>query len=55
MPTLGNTKLHWIEENIGAVSVELAADDLREIEHGAAGIKIQGARLPQAALDIVGR
>jgi aryl-alcohol dehydrogenase-like predicted oxidoreductase len=55
VPIPGTTKLHRLEENIGAPSVELTAGDLREIEHGAAGIKIQGARLPQAALDMVVR
>jgi aryl-alcohol dehydrogenase-like predicted oxidoreductase len=55
VPIPGTTKLHRLEENIGAASIELTADDLREIEHGAARIKIQGARLPQAALDMVGR
>jgi aryl-alcohol dehydrogenase-like predicted oxidoreductase len=55
VPIPGTTKLHRLEENIGAASVELTADDLREIEHGAAGIKMQGARLPQWALNMVGR
>jgi aryl-alcohol dehydrogenase-like predicted oxidoreductase len=55
VPIPGTTKLHRIEENIGAASVELTADDLREIENGAAGIKMQGARLPQALLGMVGR
>jgi len=36
---------------LGAASVELTADDLCEIEDGAAGIETQGARLPQAALE----
>jgi aryl-alcohol dehydrogenase-like predicted oxidoreductase len=55
VPIPGTTKLHRLEENIGAESVELTADDLREIEDGAAGIETQGARLPKAALDMVGR
>jgi aryl-alcohol dehydrogenase-like predicted oxidoreductase len=55
VPIPGTTKLHRLEENIGAASVELTAEDLGEIEHGAAGIKMQGARLPQALLDMVGR
>ena len=54
VPIPGTTKLHRLEENIGAASVELTADDLREIADGAAGIETQGARLPQAALDMVG-
>jgi len=55
VPIPGTTKLHRLEENIGAASVELTADDLREIDEGAAGIEAQGARLPKAALDMVGR
>jgi aryl-alcohol dehydrogenase-like predicted oxidoreductase len=55
VPIPGTTKLHRLEENIGAASVELTAGDLREIEDGAAGIETQGARLPKAALDMVGR
>ena len=51
VPIPGTTKLHRLEENIGAAAVELTADDLREIEHGAAGIEMQGARLPQAAAE----
>jgi aryl-alcohol dehydrogenase-like predicted oxidoreductase len=54
VPIPGTTKLHRLEENIGAASVELTADDLREIEEGAAGIEAKGARLPKAALDMVG-
>jgi aryl-alcohol dehydrogenase-like predicted oxidoreductase len=54
VPIPGTTKLHRLEENIGAASVELTADDLREINEGASGIQTQGARLPQAALDMVG-
>jgi aryl-alcohol dehydrogenase-like predicted oxidoreductase len=55
VPIPGTTKRHRLEENLGAAAVELMADDLREIEDGAAGIKTQGARLPPAALDMVGR
>jgi aryl-alcohol dehydrogenase-like predicted oxidoreductase len=55
VPIPGTTKLHRLEENIGAALVELTADDLREIEQGSAGIKAQGARLPQNALDMVDR
>lgn len=55
VPIPGTTKLHRLEENIGAASVELTADDLREIEDASAGIAMQGARLPQAALDMIDR
>ncbi len=55
VPIPGTTKLHRLEENIGAASVTLTDADLREIERGSAGIKTQGARLPQPFLDMVGR
>ncbi len=48
VPIPGTTKLARLEENIGAVSVELTPDDLREIESAASTIKIQGARYPEA-------
>lgn len=47
VPIPGTTKLHRLEENIGAVSVELTADDLREIDAAALEIKVQGARYPE--------
>ena len=50
VPIPGTTKLHRLEENLGAADVELTADDLREIEEGSAGIEIKGARLPEAVL-----
>jgi aryl-alcohol dehydrogenase-like predicted oxidoreductase len=50
VPIPGTTKLHRLEENLGAVNVEFAADDLREIDEGTSSIQIEGARLPQAVL-----
>jgi aryl-alcohol dehydrogenase-like predicted oxidoreductase len=50
VPIPGTTKLHRLEENLGAAEVELTPDDLREIEEGTAGIEIEGARLPEAVL-----
>jgi aryl-alcohol dehydrogenase-like predicted oxidoreductase len=47
VPIPGTTKLHRLEENVGAVSVELTADDLREIDNAAAAIEVQGARYPE--------
>jgi aryl-alcohol dehydrogenase-like predicted oxidoreductase len=55
VPIPGTTKLHRLEENIGAAAIELTAEDLGEIERGAAGIEMQGARLPGALLNMVGR
>lgn len=48
VPIPGTTKLHRLEENIGAVAVELTDDDLREIETAASKIPIQGERYPEA-------
>ena len=47
VPIPGTTKLHRLEENIGAVEIELTADDLREIIRAASQIDVQGARYPE--------
>lgn len=47
VPIPGTTKLHRLEENIGAGSVELTADDLREIDAAASQITVHGARYPE--------
>jgi aryl-alcohol dehydrogenase-like predicted oxidoreductase len=47
VPIPGTTKLHRLEENISAVSVELTSDDLHEIDSAAAKIEVQGARYPE--------
>ena len=47
VPIPGTTKLHRLEENIGAVSVDLTADDLRGINAAASEIKVEGARYPE--------
>ena len=46
-PIPGTTKLHRLEENIGAVSVELSKSDLEQIESAASKIQIEGARYPE--------
>ena len=48
VPIPGTTKLARLEENIGAVNVDLTSDDLREIENAASKIKIEGERYPEA-------
>ena len=48
----GTTKLHGLEESLGAVEVQLTADDLREIEEAAAKIPVKGERLPEAVLKL---
>jgi aryl-alcohol dehydrogenase-like predicted oxidoreductase len=50
VPIPGTTKLHRLEENLGAVDVELTPDDLREMADAAAKIEVRGARLPEAVL-----
>ncbi len=47
VPIPGTTKLHRLDENLGAVAVELTSDDLREIDSAAAKITVQGARYPE--------
>ena len=47
VPIPGTTKLRRLEENIGAVAIELSANDLQQIETAAAEIKVQGARYPE--------
>jgi aryl-alcohol dehydrogenase-like predicted oxidoreductase len=48
VPIPGTTKLHRLEENIGAANAELTPDDLREIYQAASSIAIEGARYPEA-------
>jgi aryl-alcohol dehydrogenase-like predicted oxidoreductase len=55
IPIPGTTKLHRLEENIGAADITLTTEDLREIENAASKITIQGARLPEAVLKMTGR
>jgi len=47
VPIPGTRKLSRLEENIGAVAVNLSSDDLREIESAASKITVQGARYPE--------
>jgi len=55
VPIPGTTKIHRLEENIGAVNLELSSSDLEEIESAAAEIKIQGARYPEHLEQMTGR
>ncbi|MEN3333671.1 MAG: hypothetical protein V7641_3036 [Blastocatellia bacterium] len=54
-PIPGTTKLHRLEENIGALDVELTVDDLREIDSLTAQIDVQGARYSEAAQKMINR
>lgn len=55
VPIPGTTKLHRLEENLGAVSVELTARDLQDIENALSGIEVQGARYTEQMMKLVGR
>ncbi|EJO32416.1 aldo/keto reductase [Achromobacter marplatensis] len=55
VPIPGTTKLHRLEENLGAASVELSATDLDRIAQALAGVKLQGDRYPAALQARVGR
>ena len=54
-PIPGTTKLARLDENIGAVSIELTSDDLREIDAAASKITVQGARYPEKLEAMTGR
>lgn len=54
VPIPGTTKLHRLEENLGAVELELTAADLAEIAAGLAKVEVQGERLPKAVLKMTG-
>ncbi|TIS54226.1 aldo/keto reductase [Mesorhizobium sp.] len=55
VPIPGTTKPHRLEENLGAVAIGLTPEELRGIDEAASRITLQGARLPQAVLDMTGR
>jgi len=55
VPIPGTTKLHRLEENIGAVAIELTPDDLRQLETTAAKIPVQGERYPEKLQKLINR
>ena len=55
VPIPGTTKLHRLEENLGAANVELSAEDLKQIENAFAGLEVQGERYPEALQKLVNR
>ena len=55
VPIPGTTRLHRLEENIGADSVQLSADDVRQLEATASKIPVRGARYPEELQKMVGR
>src|SRR5689334_4888217 len=55
VPIPGTTKLHRLEENIGAANVQLTADDLQQIDNASSKIPVQGARYPENLQKLVNR
>ena len=55
VPIPGTTKRHRLEENLGAVAIQLTADDLREIDYAASRIEVRGERYPEHLQKMVGR
>jgi aryl-alcohol dehydrogenase-like predicted oxidoreductase len=55
VPIPGTTKLHRLEENIGAAAVKLTTDDLRDIDRAVSKVTVQGARYPEHLQQLVGR
>jgi aryl-alcohol dehydrogenase-like predicted oxidoreductase len=55
VPIPGTTKRHRLEENLGAATIQLSADDLREIDRAASQIELRGERYPEALQRMVGR
>jgi aryl-alcohol dehydrogenase-like predicted oxidoreductase len=55
VPIPGTTKLHRLEENIGAATIELTPDDLREIESAVSKVMVHGARYPERLEQMTGR
>ncbi len=55
VPIPGTTKLHRLEENLGAVNVQLSPDDLRQIDNASAKIKVEGERYPENLQKLVNR
>jgi aryl-alcohol dehydrogenase-like predicted oxidoreductase len=54
VPIPGTTKLHRLDENIGATTLKLTADDLREIDQAAAKIQVHGERYPENLAKLTG-
>jgi aryl-alcohol dehydrogenase-like predicted oxidoreductase len=55
VPIPGTTKLHRLEENVGAAAVNLTPDDIGTIDSAVSGITVQGARYPEHLQQLVGR
>jgi aryl-alcohol dehydrogenase-like predicted oxidoreductase len=54
-PIPGTTKVHRLDENLGALDIELTADDLRQIDQDTVGIAVEGERYPKAVAAMIDR
>jgi aryl-alcohol dehydrogenase-like predicted oxidoreductase len=55
VPIPGTTRRHRLDENLGASTIQLTADDLSEIDRAASQIEVHGARYPEHLQKLVGR
>ena len=55
VPIPGTTKLHRLEENIGAAAIGLTPEDIRQIDNATANIPVQGARYPESMQKLINR
>ena len=55
VPIPGTTKLHRLDENVGAAAIELTAEELHEIDRASSEIAVQGARYPEQLERMTGR
>lgn len=55
MPIPGTTKLHRLEGNLGGIDLDLTEDDLSKINQDMSKIRVQGDRLPEAAMKMTGQ
>jgi aryl-alcohol dehydrogenase-like predicted oxidoreductase len=55
VPIPGTTKLHRLEEDLGAANVDLTPEDLRAVESASSNIKVEGVRYPQWLVPMSGR
>ena len=55
VPIPGTTKLRRLQENLGAVNLELTESELKQIDEASSKLKLEGARLPEAMLKMTGR
>jgi aryl-alcohol dehydrogenase-like predicted oxidoreductase len=55
VPIPGTTKLHRLEENVGAADVELSPDDLRQLDEISSKVQVQGARYSETAQRMIDR